>query len=400
MTRTPWNLIPRHLRIHWLRSSLTVGAVTVAMFLFCLLVSLVTTLEEAVKQSATNRVITQSAVSLFVQMDQSYQPKILSVPGVEFVTKFQWFGAFYQKPENRFAQFGIDHQVFFDQYDRDIEIVAGPPGAGSPRDRALDAFEGERRAAIIGEKLVEKYGWQIGDDVPLIPTIFTKSDGSAWTFRIVGIYRPKKSNVDNNTLWFRYDYLDETMKAQNRNPGVGCYAVNVADGYDTAAVMEDIDAIFSNGPQRTMTSSEAAFQASFVSMMGNLPMFVGSIGGAVVFAVFFSVVNTMLMAARQRIGEAGILKALGFGNGVLVQLMLVESLAISITGGLIGIGLALSSVAPMASAMSFMFPNFNVSMATIQWALVISVSIGLISGLAPAWTMARLNPTAALRNEG
>ncbi len=401
---TPWRLVPRHLRAHWLRTGLTVLALIVALFLFCFLVSLVTSMDAAVKGAAQNRVITQSAVSLFVALPLDYQPKIAAVPGVEHVTKFQWFGAYYQRPENFLAEFGVDHEIFLDMYDKEVEVVEAPGGVTGPpaREAFQQAFLADRRACLIGEGLVRSFGWKVGDTVPLIGTIFTRPDGAAWEFVVAGVYRPRKPNFDDRTIIFRYDYLDEARKVGEAlgPPGVGVYSINLEQDADPAQVTADIDALFANGPQVTMTTTEAAFQASFISMMGNLPFFVATIGGAVVFAVFFSVVNTMLMAARQRTHETGILKALGFPDGALARLMLGESLALSLLGGGLGVFFAVSSAQGLRQVMGGFLPTYAVAPTTALMGLAISLAIGLIAGLAPAIAAARTRPVAALRSEG
>ncbi|MHC4844554.1 MAG: ABC transporter permease [Planctomycetota bacterium] len=401
---TPWILVRRNMRAHWLRSGLTVLSLTVAMFLLCFLISLVTSLDAAVTGAATNRIITQSAVSLFIELPGNYQQKIAAVPGVQDVTKFQWFGAYYQNRENFTTEFGIDHDVFFDMYDGDIEITAGPDGitGAEARQAVIEAVAADRRAAVMGEALMEQHGWSIGETIPLIGTVFPHPGGGAWEFNIVGTYLPRKTSMDDRTVFFRYDYLDETLDAGDPiwESTVGVYSVNVADGYDPAQVIAGIDGLFENGPQVTMTSTEAAFQAGFVSMMGNLPFFVATIGGAVVFAVIFSVINTMLLSARQRTRETGILKALGYRDAAVSRLMLGESLLISLIGGGFGVLLAWGSAEGMRKAFSGMLPTYSVTPSTVAFGLVVAAVVGLVAGIAPAVMASRLHPTAALRSEG
>jgi putative ABC transport system permease protein len=404
--KTPWVLARRHLRTHWARTGLTVAALVVALYLFCFLVSLVTTLHDSVKSAATNRVIVQSAVSLFVALPIDYQAKIEQVPGVAAITKFQWFGGYYQEQANFLAEFGVDHDKFFDMYDQEVEITEGPGGVTGPgaRQAVIDAMAADRRACVIGEGLVRDpdFGFAIGQTVPLMGTIFPKSDGSAWEFNVVGVYKPLKGNMDDRTIWFRYDYLWETLQAGAAGGprGVGVYSVNIAPGHDPATVIADIDALFAGGPQRTMTTTEAAFQAAFVSMMGNLPFFVGTIGGAVVFAVMFSVVNTMLMSARQRTHEIGILKALGYSDGALSRLLLGESMMLTILGGGLGLLLAFVTADGLRKGFGSYLPTYTVQPGTLLIGLGITLGIGVIAGLAPAILAGRLLPTAALRSEG
>ncbi|MFQ5655121.1 MAG: ABC transporter permease [Planctomycetota bacterium] len=404
MTHTPWRLVRRHLVTHWLRSSLTIAAMCVAVFLFCFLISIVTSLDDAVKESASNRLVVQSAVSLFVNLPLGYQTKVEAVPGVEKVSKVQWFGAYYQSPENFFAQFAVDHDPFFEMYTKDLEIIVGPDGNDGPgaREAALAAIGADRRGAIVGEALAREFGWNVGDTVPLIGTIFQKSDGKPWEFNIAGLYRPLRSNVDGRTFWFRFDYVEETLRAALATGprGAGTFFANLREGAEPGAVSAEIDRLFENGPQVTKTTTEAAFQAGFTSMMGNLPMFLGTIGGAVLFAVLFSVVNTMLMAARQRFRETGILKALGFRDGALARLMLAESLTITLAGGLLGTALIAGLAPGIRMAFARFLPTFAVTPRTLLLGLAIAAGIGLLAGSGPAFIAGRLRPTEALRKEG
>ncbi len=401
MSGTPWFLVRKHLRVHWVRTTLTVTIVSVALLLFCILTTFVTSLTAAVDQAASNRIVVQSAVSLFVELPLDYHGKIANVPGVESVCKLQWFGGYYQDEKNSFAQFAIDDEVFLQQYENDLEIIDAPPGDGSLLDRVRTAMRADRRAAIVGEGLADKHGWKIGDPVPLTGKIFPKSDGSAWDFTVVGIYIPKRMNVDDQTMYFRFDYLEETLTQEQDQPiGCGTFFVHVAPGHAIDEVIANIDALFVNGPQKTLTSTEAAFSAGFVSMFGNLPLFFGTIGGAIVFAVLFSVVNTMLLAARQRIREAGVMKALGFTNRTVATLMLVESVSICVIGGLVGTGLAWVLSEGIRGVVSVMFPTFAVAPQTMLISLGMSLTIGLLAGLAPTVMLARLKPVEALRSEG
>jgi putative ABC transport system permease protein len=348
-------------------------------------------------------VITQSAVSLFVAMPLDYQPKIEAVPGVEQVTKFQWFGGIYQDEKNYMSQFGVDHDKFFDMYKSDIEIVEGPGGVKGPpaRQAVIDAMAADRRACVVGENLAREFGWKVGDALPLIGKIFPKADGSAWEFNIVGVYKPAKSNVDPRTIWFRFDYLDETLKAGGAHgpPGVGVFSVNVKKDADPAQVIADIDALFANGPQRTLTSTEAAFQAGFVSMMGNVPLFVATIGGAVVFAVFFSVVNTMIMSARQRTHEIGILKALGYSDAALGRLLLAESITLALIGGVAGALFAWGTQKGFLAVLGPLFGGYEVAPTTALMGLGVALAIGLVAGIAPGLVASRIAPAAALRSD-
>src|SRR5688500_512749 len=185
----PWHLVFRNLLAHPLRTLLTMGSLVVAMFLICTLRSLVVAMGAGVESSASNRLVVQSAVSLMVDLPMSYQQKIASVDGVAKTCKFQWFGGYYQDPGNFFAQFAVDADTYFESYP-EVELLSG----------SADAFRRTRTGCLIGEDLVKRFGFKMGDRIPITGTIFVRDGQAPWEFDVVGIYRSRSANVDNSTL--------------------------------------------------------------------------------------------------------------------------------------------------------------------------------------------------------
>ncbi|RMG14546.1 MAG: FtsX-like permease family protein [Planctomycetota bacterium] len=389
----PLRLIPRNLfasPLVALRSLLTLASLVVAVFLLCILRSVVANLDAGVQASSGRRLVVQSAVSLFVDLPLSYQAKIESVPGVAETTVFQWFGGYYQERSNFFAQFAIDHEPFLSMYP-EVSLVQGS---------AEDWLRG-RTACLIGVDLARRFGWQVGDTIPITGGIFPRAGDAPWEFRVAAIYRSSSANVDNHTLFFHFDYLRESLESgEARGPrGAGTYVVQLAPGADPIAVAREIDALFAGGPQRVQTSSEAEFQRQFVSMVGSVPTFLGSIGGGVLFAIVLAVLNTMLMAARERTVDLGILKALGFTDATVFALLLLESLLLAGVGGVLGVGLALLCEPVFGAVLGPMFGGFSIPRSTLLLGLGLAVGVGLAAGLLPAWRASRLRCVEALRAE-
>ena len=384
------------LRLAWrgltrrkLRTVLTVASLAVAFFLMLTLRSLVTTLNAGAEAASASRLIVQSAVSLFVDLPLAYQSKIETVDGVAGVSKWQWFGGYYREESTRFAQFAVDPAITLDIYP-EMELEAG----------AREAFLGNRRGALIGEGLAKSYGFQVGDTVPILPELFPHPDGAgvAWEFEVAGIYRPTKESFDANMLLFHWDYFEETVAAgQNGEaPGTGTYVLEIEPGSDATEVMAGVDALFENGPQRVQATSESEFQRQFVTMFGNVPFFVSTIGGGVFLAILLAVVNTMLMAGREQTRDVGILKALGFSDGDAVKILVGQSLFISVLGAGLGFVLARATEPGLASALGAMFPGYAIRPETMVGAGVLALLIAIAAGSAPAWRAARLQTVDAL----
>jgi putative ABC transport system permease protein len=383
-------LVLRNLQGRKVRTVLTVGAVAVAVFLLAVLHAAVRALDVSVAQAATNRLWVQSAVSLYVDLPLAYETKIAAVPGVKDVCKWQWFGGVYKDRSNFFAQFGVDADSWLRNYP-ELEIAEG----------SYEAFMGRRTGCVVGRVLMERFGWRVGQTVPLLGTIFPRVDGSAWEFQIEAVYRSNSRNIDESTFYFHFDYLRESIEtgAAAGQPGVGVFMVKMQDDVDPTTVQGDIDTLFANGPLRVQTTTEAEFQRSFITMLGNVPLLLGAIGSGVVFAIFFAVLNSMLLAARERTRDVGIMKALGFSDARVFGVLLAESMLVCALGGLLGLGLALLVDGPLNASFGAMIPGLTISGSTLLFGLLLSLALGAIAGAVPAAGASRIEPVRALRAE-
>jgi putative ABC transport system permease protein len=389
-----FRLVRRNLWRHPIRAMLTFGFAALALFLFVFLRSAVTTLDAATKAAAANRIAVQSATSLFVYMPESYWGKIRTVEGVESVSPWVWFGGYYQDPENFFAQFAVDLPTHLEQYTEAIVPAA---------EKA--ELLADRTGCLVGHELAEKYGWKVGDRIPILSNIYSRPGGAAWEFTLRAVYRSDRANFDNKTMFFHWEYLKE-MRRGLREEGyvvgeqdVGVYMTQVAEGHDPEAVIAAVDALFENGPQRTATQTEAAFQAQFASMLGNIPTFLGLIGSAVLFAIFFSVLNTAGMAGRERSRDVGILKALGFGDRLAAGMLLLESMLVVGVGGVLGVLSGWASAPYFRDKVAVFMPNYQVEGRTLVLGLLLAIGIGFVGGLLPAIRLARLRTVNTLRQE-
>jgi putative ABC transport system permease protein len=383
-------LVRRSLTAHPVRMTLTTLAVLVGIFLYCFLTSIVTSLDAAVKAAAGNRIVVSSAVSLFQSLPTSsaYIDGIREMPGVSALTRFTWFGGVWPGDDAPGPQFGTDPEWLLDIYP---EVVIDPAQA--------KAWFEDKKGGIVGSQLAEAKNLKVGDQVALRGTIYPRVDQQPWTFNVRGIYRSTKPNVDEQTMHFHWSYLDDTLAAgEAYGPrGTSVYLVRIKEGWRGEDVAAAIDAKYAGGPQRTRTGTEAAFQASWIGMLGNLPTFLGMIGGAVVVALLFGVVNTMTLAARERVRTMGILKALGFSDAVPMRLYLLEALLLVGLGGGAGILLAWGLQGQFQKVFAQFVPQYFVGTQTMVQAGLICLGIALLAGMIPALRARRLKAVDALR---
>jgi putative ABC transport system permease protein len=375
------------------RTILTTLSVFVALFLFCALRGITDTLEDTINVGHESRLITRNKISLVFPLPRSQYERIKAIPGVAAVTWSNWFGGTDPvDPKNFFAQFAIDAPTYLPMYDTDLEIVAASPAAGLPVPAGVDpklaSFMNERTAAIVGEGLMKKMNWRLGQTIRINGTIYPGS----WPFVVRAVYRPKIKAVDDQTVFFHWDYLYENT---NRQAMVGVYSLELSDPSRASQVIRAVDAAFENSEYPTRTETERAFQAGFMSMMGNIPFVIRVLGGAIAFAILLVAMNTMMMAIRERTGEFAVMKTLGFTDSYLFRLVFAEAALITLVGGAAGAFLAKFAIDGRLR-LPF-FPPMSVHWDTVVAGLLLAAFMGAASGLVPAMQASRLRIVDALR---
>lgn len=383
-----FKLVWRNLLRRPLRSVLTVLSLVVAIFLICGLRTLITTLNAGVEYADSRRLAAMSAVSLFGALPMKYQAEIEKIPGVEMTTKFQWFGGYYRSQKNFFAQFAIDPDTMFEMY----------PECQVPAEE-IAAFKKNRTSCVIGRQLAKDFGWKVGDTVPIIGALHPHPDDTAWQFQVAGIYHSDVPNFDNRTMFFHWEYFQQTLEQGGVPPAVGVFSIRVQRGTDVAQVISDVEQAFATSDQRVNCQTEAEFSRQFVTMFGNVPLFVGWIGSGVVIAILLASINTMLMALREQTLDIGIMKALGFTDGAMFGTLLAQALFLCGLGGGLGMLLAWAMQDAIADGLASMFPGFVIKGSTFAIAAGVTLLLGLLAGLLPAWNARRLRPVQALRGD-
>ncbi|WP_028453813.1 ABC transporter permease [Chitinilyticum aquatile] len=356
---------------HRLRSLLTLAGIIVAILAFGLLQTVISAWYAGVDAAAANRLITRNAISLTFSMPLAYAERIRAQPGVEAVSWANWFGGVYIDESNFFPQFAVDANSYFDLYP---EFIISPD--------ELAAFQRERRGVIVGAKLAKRFGWQVGDTVPLRGTIYTGN----WEFVISGIYQGRDASTDENQFFLHWDYLNEAVKA--RAPAwanqIGVFVIRFAPGESAAGVSQRVDLEFRNSLAETLTETEKAFQMSFVAMTGAIVKAIQIVSYVVILIIMAVMANTMAMAARERSSEYATLKALGFPPATVGWLVLAESLALALAGGGLGILLTPPLAGVIGSKLDNFFPVFQVATSTVEQQVLAALVIGLSAAILPA----------------
>ena len=367
-----------------IRTSLTILSVFVAFLLFSLLSAIGYAFKGGVDVADAERLIVIEKVSLINPLPISYLNRIASTDGVAAVTHANWFGGYYQEPQNQFGQFPVDPETYVAMYP-EFEL---PPAQ-------LEAWKKNRVGAIVGQELATAYGWKVGDRIPIQATIWTRKDGErTWEFDLEGIFSTSDPRGSSALMLFHYDYFDEARAFGQGT--TGWYILRVAKGADPVQVANAIDLQFANSPAETDTSTEAAFAQSFTKQFGNIAMIVTLILGAVFFTLLLVSGNTMSQSVRERISELAVLKTLGFADRSVLGIVLSESILIMLMGGLLGLGLGWMLVQGIAKQFAAFLPGVFLSPVAIITGIALMVAAGVAAGIFPAVKAMRLSIIDAL----
>ncbi len=374
-----FRLVWANLRRKKVRTTLTIGSFIVALFLFGLLAAIRTAFRGGADAAGADRLDVINRVSLILPLPYSYRDRLLRVPGVSAVTYASWFGGVYQDERNFFPQFAVDKDTWFEVYS---DYAVSREGR--------EAFLRDRQACMVGRSLAKRFGFKVGDRIPLRGTIWAGS----WEFNVAAIYDGSRPDADTSGMFFRDDYLEE--KRAFGKGTVGWYVVKLGNPDDAVRVSKAIDALFANSPFETLTQTEKAFAASFVKQMGNIELLVMTIGSVVFFTLLLVTGNTMAIAVRERSGELAVLKTVGFSDARVLRLILAEAVLIAGQGGFIGLALAKLVIPGLSRALP-MLGVLYVSPLTFGLGFVLALGVGAAAGLLPALGAMKLRVVDALR---
>ena len=381
-----FDLVRKNLFRRKLRAALMIVSILIAFMIFGVLAGFYRAFTAGEDRAAADRLITVNKINFTQPMPIAYFNRVRAVDGVRQVTHANWFGGYYQDPKNFLMTLAIEPATYFDLYRSELDI---PP-------EQLQAFISDRSSAVIGESMARKWGWKVGDRVPVASNIFTqRSNGShTWDFTIAGIVKGKAEQVSTDFLLFQYAYFDETRSFGKDTIGWLILQTNSPENNDRVA--KTIDAMFANSTAETSTDTEKAFGKAFAAQFGNIALIVFLVVGAAFVTILMIVGNTMALSIRERTREIGVLKTLGFSGPRILRMVLGESVLLALLGGLPGLAIAALITIALRASLANIAPAFAVSPVIALEGIALMIALGLFTGVIPALNAMRLKIATAL----
>ncbi|MCB9507064.1 MAG: FtsX-like permease family protein [Myxococcales bacterium] len=379
------------------RLAMTMAGVAIALLTFVTLHTCVRSWDEAQDVARQDRLVTRHKITFVLTLPIRYITEVRNLRGADgqpllrASTFMCWFGGKDPNHENEFfGTLAVDQDSFFDVYD---EIVLD--------DAARQAFASQRDAAIVGVLLAEKFGWHVGDRVTLESPIYPAPEGRPWTFDIVGIYDTSSKAVDRQTLYFRYDYMNDGIPEGMRDQ-IGWISSRSANPAAALEAASAIDALFADRDTQTLSQDERTFFTSFVGMVGSVLKIMSMLSYIILTILGLILANTISMSVRERTSEYAAMKAMGFTGRHVASLILGESIMTALLGAIPGVILSYVIVDMLMgdffeANLAQFFPIFTVHPTTLAMAGGLTLLIGLVSGLAPAISAAQLRVVENLR---
>jgi putative ABC transport system permease protein len=381
-------LIAKNSFRHTLRVILTIIGISIAVLAFGLLRTVVTAWSAGVAASSPNRLVTRQAISFIFTLPYAYKDKIATIPGIDQVSYFNWFGGTYIDKNQFFARVACDPETLFKVY---------PEYQLSPNEKAK--FLSERNACIVGNETAKRYNLKIGDIMNIDGDIYP----GKWQFVVRGIYTPRTKSDDATQMFFHWNYLNERMKADypNRADEIGWYVIKIKDAGASATISQRIDNLFKNSRAETKSETEGQFQQGFVASSGAIIGAINIMSYLIIGIILLVLCNTMIMTARERTREYAVLKTLGFTGKHLFTFIAGEALIISCIGALIGLSLLIPIVQGFESFLpKGWFPVFNIENSTYLMAGSSALLVGIIASIVPIYRALNTRIVDGLRFNG
>jgi putative ABC transport system permease protein len=379
-------IVWRNLMRRKVRTIFTLLSIFVAFLLFGFLMAVRSAFNMGIDLAGADRMMVLNKISIIMPLPYSYGERLRTLEGVRQVTFANWFGGYYQETRNQFPNMAVDASSWMEMY----------PEFTLPEDQKK-AWLADREGAIVGSVTAKRFGWKIGDRVPLQATIFSRPDRRAWEFNIRGIYDSPVKGTDKTQLFFHWEFLNEVLKNTTFGNKVGWFVIKVNEPEQSAAIAKKIDTMFTNSPTETKTDSEKNFIAGWAKQIGNISLITQFIAAAALFMMLLVTANAMAQSIRERTSELAVLKTLGFGDGKILGLVLLESCVLAVIGGAAGLGLAWVLVTVIGDPTGSFLPQFLLPPRDLVIGMIMVIALGFATGAVPALQASRLRIVDALR---
>ena len=379
-------IIWRNLLRRKIRTIFTLLTIFIAFVLFGVLMAIRAAFSMGVDMAGVDRLMILNKISIIMPLPASYAERVRTVPGVKDITHANWFGGYFRDPKTgAFANMAVDPESWLRMYPENVV----------PDDQKK-AWLADRTGAIVGSDTLKRFGWKVGDTIPLQATIF-RPFKPTWDLKIDGVYHNPNKGADNTNLFFHYDYLAEVLRDTQFSGDVGWYVIRVSDADQSAALAKKIDEMFANSPAETKTDTEKAFVQGFAKQVGDIGTIMIAIVVAVMFTILLVSANTMAQSIRERTSELAVLKTLGFGDTRVLSMVLVESCLIAVLGGGLGLLVSWELITIVGDPTGGFLPAFYFPPKDLIFGTTLVLVLGLASGALPAWQAGRLRIIDALR---
>jgi putative ABC transport system permease protein len=363
------------------RTLFTFLSIVVAFILFGILAAIDGGMARQLNAARLDRLIVDTRYG--TQLPLTYLDRIARIPGVTVVAPRQILVGYYQDPKTPFGVIMTDRRFF----DVRPELTATK--------EQIDRLLRTRAGALISVYSAKRFGWKVGQKVPVISNSIRRDGGHSWTFDIVGIIddadRPGKARY----FISNYDYMDQERASQKGT--VDRILVRIKDPARATQTGRAIDAMFANSAAPTRTGSEKADRQSMSpSAFNDIGFFTRAIVMAVLFMLLFLTGNTMMQSVRERIPEFAVLKTLGFSDRTVLALVLAEAVILCALAAVAGLVVAKLAVPLIGQAMPDLSLWLLMPWSALLTGLGFALAVALVSGLVPALKAKRLSIIAAL----
>ncbi len=371
-----------------LRTALLIFAVFIAFLIYAVLGAFSASLDAATGSSASsNRLVVSNRINFTEVLPIAYVNRVANVPNVTDVSYSMWFGGYYQEERNFLIAFAVEPASYARMFS-DLNI---------PADQ-VQRFSTQRDCMLAGRTDADRWGWNLGDRIPVSSNIWRQTDGAnTWPVEVCAIAEGGEE-LSGAGVYINYEYFDEARAFANDT--VGNIHIQTAGAEYNDQVIQDVDALFQNSPAETETVTEAAFNAAFIDQQGNLGLIILGVTGAAFVTILLIVGNAMSGAIRERTGEIAVMKTIGFPSARIARIVVGETLLIACIGGLIGLTVAWLIIelgGAVLAAFSPFFATLTLSPQLLATAVALMALLGLITGAIPAWNAMRVNVVTAFR---